>query len=111
MENITRRSALIAAAAFGLTAAESSAGETSKDQPGERRASPKPLTLHIVLPDGQTVDLKAAELVIDFGGSNRLLVKPDGMMPANDAGGQSQNRGETFPGPIEIFPADVPTRK
>jgi hypothetical protein len=84
VENITRRSALIAAAAVGLSAT-ASAAEPQGDKPGgDRSRQTKPLSLHITLPDGQVVELKAAELVIDFGGDHRLLVKPDGLTPGLD---------------------------
>ncbi len=95
MENISRRSALIAAAAVGLSAT-AAAAESHGDKPnGDNSRQPRPLALHIVLPDGQTVDLKAAELVIDFGGDHRLLVKPDGLSPANDNGGSQKHPGES----------------
>jgi hypothetical protein len=42
------------------------------------------LALHIKLQGGRVVDLKAVELVIDFGSNHRLLIKPDGFSPAND---------------------------
>ena len=94
MENITRRSALIAAAAVGLSAT-ASAAEPQGDKPGgDRSRQARPLSLHIVLPDGQVVDLKAAELVIDFGGDHRLLVKPDGLMPGLDPSESQKNPGE-----------------
>ena len=93
MENISRRSALIAAAAVGLSANATAAEQPGDKSGGDRSRQPRPLALHITLPDGQVVDLKAAELVIDFGGDHRLLVKPDGLSPANDNGDSQKHPG------------------
>jgi hypothetical protein len=79
-----------AAAAASLSATGSAAEQLDDKSGGERSRPPKPLMLHIVLPDGQVVDLKASELVIDFGGNNRLSVKPDGLLPTLDPGGNQQ---------------------
>lgn len=78
MDGISRRSALLAAAAASMSATELLAdGQT----PGEGK---KPLLLRIVLPDGQAIDIKASEVKIDFGTSAKLLVTPSGVLPAFD---------------------------
>jgi hypothetical protein len=102
MEDMTRRSALLAAAAIGVAAAESVAGEDGQSKSGQAPQPQKTLLLHIVLPDGQTVDMKASELVIDFGGASRLLVKPDGLM-------QPGNQGRRVPDPLDPGFGESPT--
>ncbi len=76
MDGMTRRSALLAAAALSLSATESQAGE-----PGQSGEAKKLLLLHIVLPDGQAIDLKASEATIDFGTAAKLAVTPSGVLP------------------------------
>jgi hypothetical protein len=90
MDGMTRRSALLAAAAVSLSTTELLA---EGQAPGEGK---KPLLLHIVLPDGQTIDLKAAEVKIDFGMPAKLLVTPNGVLPAADP--------MTQPGDLELAP-------
>lgn len=83
---VSRRQALIAATtatAIGAVASVTSAGEKPS---GERSKIAQPLKLKITLTDGEIVTLNAAELVIDFGASGQLLVKPNGFLPIRDGG-------------------------
>ncbi|MDB5341829.1 MAG: hypothetical protein JWP89_206 [Schlesneria sp.] len=77
---MSRREALIAATAVTSIAVASVA---NADKPGSIPADDKApsVTLSVTLTDGQLVQLKATQVVIDFGGDGKLLVKSSGIMP------------------------------
>jgi hypothetical protein len=93
-QDVSRRNALAAtcaAAVIGLSATEVSAQKPG----GDRERPPELLKLRVVLSDGQVLDLKASQLLIDFGGNSRLLVKPEGQMRPVDGehGPESDKQG------------------
>ena len=102
--SISRRQALMAATAVtsiamgGIAIADTVGIDPASDDafpiPARTRSIPdsadgfeetnKPLTsvtLSVTLTDGQIVQLKATQVVVDFGNDGKLLVKSTGVMP------------------------------
>ncbi|MDB5346119.1 MAG: hypothetical protein JWP89_4496 [Schlesneria sp.] len=86
---MSRREALIAATAVASLAVVSdteaaTSGEDSYQVESDKmNVMPKnpTLALSVTLPDGKRVELKATQLVIDFGGTRKLFVNLGGVMP------------------------------
>ena len=57
----------------------------SADGFDENNKPPTSVTLSVTLTDGQIVQLKATQVVVDFGNDGKLLVKPTGAMPMSAA--------------------------
>ena len=90
---VSRRQALISASTATMIGAVASVTNAGQKETGDRTTAAPPLKLKITLTDGEIVTLNAAELIIDFGANGQLLVKPNGFLPVQDAGGSQGNKG------------------
>ena len=86
---MSRREILIAATAVTSLAISSETDAATPDDDADQVAADKmnvlpknpSLSLSVTLLDGKRVELKATQLVIDFGGARKLFVNLGGVMP------------------------------
>lgn len=96
---ISRRDVVLGAGAAALAVSTTATRAGEKDSPEhDARRRERLLHLTITLSDGNTIELDARELTVDFGSSAKIKLQPDGFLAIPDPGapdGSPQSQSAT----------------